>query len=80
MERKKKIELLKNIQDGTKPAKEVIEILQGKRVELDTFLEALKFTSRPENMKGVEPAFTDKLKKTFEKILNTKPNANNYFK
>lgn len=80
MEREKKIELLKSIQDGTRTAKEVVEILKGNRVELDTFFDALRFTSRPENMEGVEPTFTDKLKKTFENILNTKPDGNYDFK
>ena len=68
MERQKKIELLKNIQEGTKPAKEVIEILQGERVELDTFLDALKFTSRPENMKVKKITVTGELKTLLSNI------------
>jgi len=76
MEREKKIELLKSIQDGTRTKQEVIEILKGNRVEADAFSDVLKLTSRPENMEGVEVLFTDKLNKIFDEILNTKPNGN----
>jgi len=80
MEREKKIELLKSIQDGTRTKQEVIEILKGNRVEADAFSDVLKFTSGPENMEGVEVVFTDKLNKIFDEILNTKPDGNYDFK
>lgn len=71
MERQKKIELLKSLHDGTKTKKEVIELLAGKRIELNNFHDALMITSRPENYEGKELIATGPLKEFFETtILN----------
>ena len=67
MERDKTIELLKSVQLGTRPAKEVIEILQGRRIEVDNFLDALKLTSQPGNFEG-EIIPTGQLKEFFETL------------
>jgi len=62
MERQKKIELLKGLTDGSRPAKEVIEILKGEIIEVDSFMEALKITSHPEGFKGKRLVVTGGLK------------------
>ena len=68
MERKKKIELLKSLHDGARPVKDVIEILAGKRIEIDNFYDALKITSKPENIEGIELIATGQLKNILQNI------------
>lgn len=66
MKRQKKIELLKSLKDGSRPAKEVIEILKGERIEVDSFREALEITSQPANFEGKNLIATGELKKILE--------------
>lgn len=70
MERIKKIELLKSLKEGTRPAKEVIEMLTEKRIEIDNFHDALMITSCPGNYEGKEIIATGQLKKALEQIEN----------
>ncbi|MEO6134371.1 MAG: hypothetical protein ABIP35_04415 [Ginsengibacter sp.] len=72
MERKKKIELLQSLKDGTRPAKQVIEMLKGNLIEVDNFHEALMISSCPENCEGTEIIATGDLKKLFDSIDNSK--------
>lgn len=67
MKRDVKIQLLKSLQDGTRPKTEVVKILKGELIEIDNFYDALKITSQAENFEG-EIRATGQLKELFETL------------